>query len=131
MIDHMSISVSDYEKSRAFYLKALGPLGYTLVMELDKKDIPELPSPKVGGLGEGGKPDFWLAQVSPVTTPQHLAFRATSRAAVDAFYQAAVAAGAKDNGPPGVRPHYHEHYYGAFVIDINGHNLEAVCHTPG
>lgn len=129
MIDHMSIQVADYEKSRAFYLTALGPLGYVVVMELDQKQIPELPSEKVGGLGEGGKPDFWLSQGAP-TTPQHLAFRAANRAAVDAFYKAAIAAGAKDNGPPGVRPHYHPTYYGAFVIDLNGHNLEAVCHDP-
>lgn len=130
MIDHMSIQVADYEKSRTFYLQALGPLGYVVVMELDRKQIPQLPSEKVGGLGEGGKPDFWLSQASTPSTPQHLAFRAASRAAVDAFYAAAIAAGAKDNGPPGVRPHYHPNYYGAFVIDPNGHNLEAVCHDP-
>ncbi|HET8935118.1 MAG TPA: VOC family protein [Polyangiales bacterium] len=130
MIDHMSIQVTDYDKSKNFYLRALGPLGYTVVMELSREQIPQLPSPKVGGLGEGGKPDFWLSGSDKPTTPQHLAFRAENRAAVDAFYKAALAAGAKPNGEPGLRPQYHANYYGAFVIDLNGHNLEAVCHDP-
>ena len=129
MIDHLGVVVADYEKSRDFYLKALGPLGYTLVMELSRENIPHLPSPKVGGLGAKGKPDLWLSGGTP-TSRTHLAFLAPNRAAVDAFYKAAVAAGGQPNGEPGLRPHYHEHYYGAFVIDINGHNLEAVCHDP-
>lgn len=130
MIDHMGIQVTDYEKSKNFYLRALGPLGYVTVMELKREEIPDLPSPRICGLGEGGKPDFWLTGSNKPTTPQHLAFRADNRAAVDAFYKAALAAGAKPNGEPGVRPHYHPNYYGAFVIDLNGHNLEAVCHDP-
>lgn len=130
MIDHMSIQVKDYDKSQAFYLKALGPLGYSVIMELSREQIPQLPSPKVCGLGEKGKPDFWLSGGDTPTTPQHLAFRAENRAAVDAFFKAAIAAGAKSNGDPGVRAHYHPNYYGAFVIDLNGHNLEAVCHEP-
>ena len=130
MIDHMSIQVLDYDASKAFYLRALGPLGYSLQMELSRAEIPDLPSPKVGGLGEQGKPDFWLSGSTHPTTAQHLAFRAGTRAAVDAFYKAALAAGAKPNGEPGIRAHYHPNYYGAFVIDLNGHNLEAVCHDP-
>ena len=130
MIDHLGLNVKDYEKSKAFYLAALGPLGYELIMEMTREQIPELPSPKICGLGEGGKPDFWLAQIDPPHTSQHLAFRAKNRAAVDAFYRAAIAAGARDNGPPGIREVYHPNYYGAFVIDLDGHNLEAVCHDP-
>jgi catechol 2,3-dioxygenase-like lactoylglutathione lyase family enzyme len=131
MIDHMSIQVRDYEQSKSFYLQALGPLGYSCIMELSREQYAHLPSPKICGLGEQGKPDFWLSGADNPTTPQHLAFRAETRAAVDAFYKAAIAAGAKDNGGPGVRPHYHPAYYGAFVVDLNGHNLEAVCHAPG
>jgi catechol 2,3-dioxygenase-like lactoylglutathione lyase family enzyme len=129
MIDHMSIVVSDYEKSKAFYLQALGPLGYSVIMEFTRAQVPSLPSPAVCGLGEKGKPDFWLSGGTP-TSGQHLAFRAENRTAVDAFYKAALAAGAKPNGEPGIRQHYHPNYYGAFVIDLNGHNLEAVCHDP-
>ena len=128
MIDHISIQVADYDKARAFYAKALAPLGYKVMMEFTREQIPQLASPKVGGLGED-KPDFWLSEAPP-STPQHLAFRAKTRAQVDAFYKAAIAAGAQDNGPPGIREQYHPHYYGAFVIDIGGHNLEAVCHEP-
>jgi catechol 2,3-dioxygenase-like lactoylglutathione lyase family enzyme len=130
MIDHMSIQVTDYDKSKNFYLRALGPLGYAVVMELSREQIPDLPSPKICGLGEKGKPDFWLSGSDKPTSAQHLAFRADNRAAVDAFYKAALAGGAKPNGEPGLRPHYHPNYYGAFVIDLNGHNLEAVCHEP-
>jgi catechol 2,3-dioxygenase-like lactoylglutathione lyase family enzyme len=128
MIDHISIQVANYDDARAFYTKALGPLGYKVIMEFTREQVPHLGSPKVCGLGEG-KPDFWLSQATP-STPQHLAFRAKDRATVDAFYKAAIAAGAKDNGPPGIRKQYHPDYYGAFVIDIGGHNLEAVCHGP-
>lgn len=127
----MSIQVLDYEQSKAFYVKALGPLGYSVIIEIARDQVPELPAAAVCGLGEKQKPDFWLSGAESPTTPQHLAFRAESRALVDAFYKAALAAGAKPNGEPGLRPHYHPNYYGAFVIDINGHNLEAVCHVPG
>jgi catechol 2,3-dioxygenase-like lactoylglutathione lyase family enzyme len=130
MIDHMSIQVRNYDQSKDFYLRALGPLGYALVMELSREQIPSLRSPKVCGLGERGNPDFWLSASESPTTPQHLAFRAQTRAAVDAFYKAAIAAGAKCNGEPGLRPLYSPNYYGAFVTDLNGHNLEAVCREP-
>ena len=130
MIDHISLHVSDYARSKAFYLSALAPLGYALVQELDRESIPTLPSPHVCGLGAGGKPDLWLQTAAAAVVPTHIAIRAESRAHVDAFHAAALAAGGTDNGAPGVRPHYHPGYYGAFVLDPDGFNLEAVCHTP-
>jgi catechol 2,3-dioxygenase-like lactoylglutathione lyase family enzyme len=130
MIDHMSIQVGDYEKSKSFYSRALQPLGYSVIMEFSRDEHPHLTSPFVCGLGEKGKPDFWLSGTDKPTSGQHLAFRASSRVAVDAFYKAALEAGALPNGEPGIRAHYHPSYYGAFVIDLNGHNLEAVCHEP-
>jgi catechol 2,3-dioxygenase-like lactoylglutathione lyase family enzyme len=127
MIDHIGLTVRDYPASKAFYLKALEPLGIGIVMELTKE---ETGGYEGAGIGSGGKPYFWVSPGEP-KGPSHLAFSAETRAQVDAFYAAAMAAGAKDNGPPGLRPHYHPNYYGAFVIDPNGVNLEAVCHTPG
>jgi catechol 2,3-dioxygenase-like lactoylglutathione lyase family enzyme len=127
MIDHTGLQVSDPARSRAFYEKALAPLGYTVLREIP----PQFTGGKVVlGLGVPPTPDFWVAEGAPSTPRLHIAFRAGSRAAVDAFYAAALAAGGKDNGPPGPRPHYHEHYYGAFVLDPDGHNIEAVIHTP-
>lgn len=127
MIDHTGLAVSDPKKSREFYEKALAPLGYQVLMEI--------PTSVTGGkvvlgMGEPPKPDFWLQEGTPQTPRLHVAFRAPNRAAVDAFYAAALAAGGRDNGPPGPRPHYHAHYYGAFVLDPDGHNIEAVVHTP-
>ena len=124
MIDHTGLNVSDYQKSKVFYLAALAPLGYQVVMELPSSIVPD------GGLGLGvpPKPDFWVAGGKPNVPPLHVAFRAENRAQVDAFYKAALAAGGRDNGPPGPRPHYHANYYGAFVLDPDGHNIEAVCH---
>lgn len=119
MIDHVSLHVSDYGKSKLFFERALAPLGYTVIMEFGGS---------VAGLGAGGKPDFWIAQ-GEASTPVHVAFASPNRAAVDAFYQAAIAAGGRDNGAPGLRPEYHPNYYGAFVFDEDGNNIEAVCHT--
>ncbi len=127
MIDHLSLIVRDYATSKAFYAQALAPTGHARVVELPA--APGQPSPSVGFCHEDGS-DLWIRQGTPVTTPLHLAFRVGSRAAVDAFHAAALAAGGRDNGPPGLRPHYHPHYYGAFVRDPDGHNLEAVCHEP-
>jgi len=124
MIDHIGIPVRDFAKSKTFYLSALAPLGIGIVMEVDTEDGPAL------GMGAKGKPFFWLSR-APVGKALHLAFVAQSRTEVDAFHAAALHAGATDNGPPGVRAHYHPDYYGAFVIDPNGVNLEAVCHKPG
>lgn len=132
MIDHTGVSVSDFEKSKAWYETALAPIGYACVMQLPA----EASGPaKVAGFGETAtnKPDFWVTAVPgrPATNPpMHIAFRAESRAAVDAFYKAGLAAGGTDNGPPGIRAHYHPNYYGAFVRDPDGNNIEAVCHAP-
>ncbi len=128
MIDHTGLNVGDFGRSRAFYLGALAPLGYQLIMELP----PSLAPLGAMGLGVPPKPDFWVAGGKPQSPTLHIAFRAADRAQVDAFYQAALAAGGRDNGPPGMRPHYHPNYYGAFVLDPDGHNIEAVCHdAPG
>ena len=129
MIDHMGFPVSDYERAKAFYLKALTPLGYSIVMEVPG-DINPSGYP-AAGFGESGKPDFWIGAEGGLDKPLHIALVAKSRAAVDAFYKAAMEAGARDNGAPGLRPHYHANYYGAFVFDYDGHNIEAVCHAPG
>jgi catechol 2,3-dioxygenase-like lactoylglutathione lyase family enzyme len=117
-IDHITLDVRDYASSKQFYEQALKPLGYELVMEFGE----------AGGFGESGKPDFWVSQRGEPTTA-HIALLASDREAVDRFYEAAMAAGATDNGAPGLRPHYHENYYGAYVIDPDGNNIEAVCHT--
>ena len=119
MIDHMGILVTDLDASVAFYTRALAPLGYEVVLRL----------PQVVGFGVAGKPDFWIAGGKP-TDKLHVAFRASGRDRVRAFYEAALAAGGRDNGPPGIRQIYHPNYYGAFVHDPDGHNIEAVCHDP-
>lgn len=128
MIDHIGFPVSNYERAKAFYARALAPLGYTLVMEIDA-DKAESAYP-AAGFGANGKPDFWIGGEGGIDRPLHVAIVAKDRATVDAFYQAALAAGGRDNGSPGLRPHYHAHYYGAFVLDPDGHNIEAVCHAP-
>jgi catechol 2,3-dioxygenase-like lactoylglutathione lyase family enzyme len=126
MIDHVGIPVADYARSKAFYAKALAPLGYVLVMEVQQS---EEDSP-AAGFGAEGKPDFWIGGEGGLNRRIHIAIAAKDRAAVDAFYRAALVAGGKDNGAPGLRPHYHPNYYGAFVLDPDGHNIEAVCHAP-
>ena len=120
MIDHTGVGVSDIGKSKAFYRAALAPLGYAVLMEFED----------AAGLGVAPKPDFWIGTADAAIAPVHVAFAAASRKDVDAFYRAAIAAGGKDNGAPGLRPHYHANYYGAFVLDPDGHNVEAVCHGP-
>jgi catechol 2,3-dioxygenase-like lactoylglutathione lyase family enzyme len=120
MLDHIAITVSDYARSRAFYTDALAPLGYVLMMEHGISGA---------GFGRDGKPDFWI-QSGTASGPIHVALAAPDRATVDQFYSAAVTAGAQDNGAPGLRPEYHPTYYGAFVIDPDGNNLEACCHQP-
>jgi catechol 2,3-dioxygenase-like lactoylglutathione lyase family enzyme len=123
MIDHTGLIVSDLQRSRRFYEAALAPLGYAMLFEV--------PGGVGMGFGEPPKPDFWIGRGTPNQPPLHVAFRAKDRATVDAFYRAAIAAGGKDNGPPGPRPIYHPNYYGAFILDFDGHNIEAVCHSPG
>ena len=127
MLDHVGILVADWAKSKAFYDAAFAPLGITLLAQVPEQFTGGV---KVGGYGRT-KPDFWLTENSDPGPGRHYAISAGNRAEVDAFYSAAMAAGGKDNGGPGPRPHYHEHYYGAFVIDPDGNNIEAVCHAPG
>lgn len=121
MIDHTGVSVRDYKVSKAFYAQALAPIGYSVLMEI--------PNANVAGFGEAPKPDFWIHQGEPQQPRVHVAFRAADRKTVDAFHRAALAAGGRDNGAPGLRPHYHPNYYGAFVLDPDGHNVEVVCHA--
>ena len=120
MLDHVGIPVSDFERSKRFYAEALSLLGYELIME---------PSVYAVGFGLSGKPDFWIGQGEP-GHPVHVAFAADDRATVDALHEAAIAAGGRDNGGPGLRPHYHPSYYGAFVLDPYGNNVGSVCHRP-
>lgn len=126
MIDHVGFPVSDYVRSKAFYAEALAPLGYELVMELDAAHT-EARAP-AAGFGRSGKPDFWIGGEGGLNKPLHVALVAMDRASVDAFYAAALRAGGVDNGGPGLRPQYHASYYAAFVLDPDGHNIEAVCH---
>lgn len=120
MIDHTGINVSNFEKSKNFYAKALAPLGYQLLKEFNSF---------MGGFGIDEKPDFWIMQ-GEVNTPRiHIAFRAETREIVEGFYAVALEVGGRDNGAPGLRTHYHPSYYGAFVLDPDGHNIEAVCHV--
>ena len=120
MIDHLGFNVADFAKSRAFYSAALAPLGITIVGEGDKWAM----------MGRDGKRVFWFGAYGAPATGTHIAFAAATRAQVDAFHQAALAAGGRDNGHPGLRVQYHPNYYGAFVFDPDGHNIEAVCHSP-
>ncbi|WP_224369023.1 VOC family protein [Hyalangium versicolor] len=119
MLDHIMLRVKDYAESKRFYDEVLGTLGYRMVMEFEEG----------GGYGDT-KPYFWIGAAGDPHPRLHMAFAAKDHAAVDAFHAKALALGAKDDGAPGLRPHYHASYYGAFVIDPNGHNIEAVCHTP-
>jgi catechol 2,3-dioxygenase-like lactoylglutathione lyase family enzyme len=127
MLDHVGLSVTDYDKSKAFYERALAPLGYAVLMNVTAA---ESGSVDFCGFGVAPKPDFWIDGAGRPSPKLHVCFRADTRGAVDAFYAAAIKAGGRDNGEPGLRPHYHPNYYGAFVLDPDGHNVEAVCHTP-
>jgi len=128
MLDHIGFAVADLARSRKFYAKALAPLGYIPVMDLTAEQTGGYAGT---GFGPPNRPQFWIGNGEQPGSRVHVAFAARSRAEVDAFHAAALAAGGSDNGAPGLRPHYHENYYGAFVIDPDGHNVEAVCHTPG
>ena len=122
MFDHVKFGVSDYAASKAFFLKALEPLGVTVASEWPPNGV-ELSRPK-------GTASLCLFQTKEKAAHLHLAFTANSREQVEAFYRAALEAGGKDNGAPGLRPHYHANYYAAFVIGPDGHNIEVVCHEP-
>jgi catechol 2,3-dioxygenase-like lactoylglutathione lyase family enzyme len=127
MIAHVGILVSDIEKSKKFYIEALKLIGYQMVREYGV--TPTRPAASAG-FGEPPRPDLWIYQGTPSKTAVHIAFRVNTRMLVDAFYQAAIAAGGKDNGKPGIRPQYNPNYYGAFVFDPDGNNIEAVCREP-
>jgi catechol 2,3-dioxygenase-like lactoylglutathione lyase family enzyme len=121
MIDHVGYGVSDYGRSKAFYEQALAALGITLQMEVEQA---------AAGFGKDGKPFFWIEMERPAVQQVHVAFAADDRPTVDAFHRAALEAGGTDNGAPGVRAIYHPDYYGAYVLDPDGNNVEAVCHKP-
>ena len=127
MIDHLGFSVSKLAPSTEFYLKALAPLGISIIMQVSAE---QTGAGAAVGFGSAGKPFFWIGE-GRTASGMHVCFAAQTRAQVDAFYKAANDAGAKDNGKPGIRAHYHPNYYGAFVIDLNGVNIEACCHAPG
>jgi catechol 2,3-dioxygenase-like lactoylglutathione lyase family enzyme len=120
LLDHVHINVSDFEAAKSFYLAALEPLEVRALMEF----------PNTCGMGNRGKPDLWISERGEPTAPVHVAITSPDRSTVNAFYDAAIAAGGRDNGAPGMRPQYHENYYGAFVLDPDGNNIEAVCHLP-
>jgi catechol 2,3-dioxygenase-like lactoylglutathione lyase family enzyme len=124
MIDHSGITVSDYERSKSFYEEALAPLGASFLHSVPFEHSGGV---KVGGFGVDS-PCFWIDEGEAHKPPLHFAFKAKSREVVDNFYVAAIRAGGRDNGKPGLRTHYHDNYYGAFVLDPDGNNIEAVCH---
>ena len=118
MLDHVGLSVSDYARSKRFFEQALAPIGYAVAMEFGS----------VAGFG-AERPTFWIAQ-GEASGPIHVAFSSPDRKRVDDFHAAGLAAGGRDNGPPGLRSQYHPTYYGAFVLDPDGNNIEVVCHAP-
>lgn len=127
MLDHIGLAVSNLQTSRQFYVVALAPLAIGIVMEVTKEQTGKYAG---AGFGASNKASFWIGTGDHPSGPVHIAFKASTRAEVDAFYNAALSVGGRDNGAPGVRAHYHPNYYGAFVLDPDGNNIEAVCHTP-
>jgi catechol 2,3-dioxygenase-like lactoylglutathione lyase family enzyme len=128
MIDHIGFSVSDIERSKTFYVDALKPLGIGVVVEVSAE---QTGADAHAGFGKDNRAFFWIGAGAKPKGGTHLAFVAGTRAEVDSFYRAALAAGGKDNGAPGLRPHYYPNHYGAFVLDPDGNNVEAVCRQPG
>ena len=127
MLDHIGYRVRDIAVSQGFFQRALRPLGITELMSVSAE---QSGSATFCGFGANGKAFFWISDGKTPTETVHVAFAAATRAQVDGFYAAALGAGGRDNGAPGLRPHYHPNYYGAFVLDPDGNNIEAVCHTP-
>ena len=125
MLDHIGISVADFNRAKAFYEPLLAVLSINVIMEFPGEE-----GGGHAGFGKAGGPFFWIGEGRPPSGPIHIAFTADSRDEVDAFHRAGLAAGGSDNGAPGLRPHYHPDYYGAFLIDLDGNNVEAVCHKP-
>jgi catechol 2,3-dioxygenase-like lactoylglutathione lyase family enzyme len=127
MLDHIGFAVTDIDRAKAFYTAALAPLGIGVILEVTAEQSGNGASV---GLGSQGKPFFWIASGATRGGRLHVALTAADRATVDAFHKAALAAGGIDNGAPGIRAHYHPNYYGAFILDFDGNNIEAVCHLP-
>lgn len=123
IIDHIGFPVSDFERAKAFYVALFEPLGIKLLVDFSHEGNQH------AGFGDG-RPEFWIGIGKPAQSGMHVALVASSRAAVDAFYAAGLANGGTDNGAPGIRAHYHPDYYGAFIYDLDGNNVEAVCHAP-
>jgi catechol 2,3-dioxygenase-like lactoylglutathione lyase family enzyme len=130
MIDHLTTYATDFAKTKAFYEAVLPELGFTKQMEVAATWNQSWPAQRMCAFGPPQRPIFWVAESKAPATPRHTAFKAANRAAVKAFYAAALKAGGKDNGPPGPRTEYHPTYFGAFVLDPDGNNIEAVCHKP-
>jgi catechol 2,3-dioxygenase-like lactoylglutathione lyase family enzyme len=130
VIDHISTYATDFAASKRFYEAALGPLGSVVVSEMVTTWDADFPTRRACAFGPAGRPVFWVIEVRDPVGPRHVAFTAADHASVDAFHKAALASGGGDNGAPGPRPIYHEHYYGAFALDPDGNNVEAVCHAP-
>lgn len=130
MIDHMSTYATDFERTKNFYVAALAPLGCALQVEEIFEEDEDLPGRRACAFGPEGRYVFWIVEVRESSTPRHVAFAAGDRDAVAAFHEAGLSAGGEDLGAPGLRPVYHEHYFGAFLADPDGNNVEAVCHQP-
>jgi catechol 2,3-dioxygenase-like lactoylglutathione lyase family enzyme len=125
MMDHVGLAVADFKRSKSFFVNALAPLDITLIMEVTAE---QTGGDAHAGFGAERKAFFWIGNGKKPTSGVHVAFAAKSRSQVDAFHQAAMTAGGRDNGPPGLRPQYHPNYYGAFILDADGNNIEGVCH---
>lgn len=130
MIDHVSTYATDFAPTKAFYQAVLAELGYSVQTEMTFDEDPDLPGRRACAFGPAGKSPFWVIEVLEVATPRHIAFVAPDRGSVAEFHRAGLAAGGRDNGLPGLRPIYHPDYYGAFLTDPDGNNVEAVCHSP-
>ena len=130
MIDHLGTYATDFQATKEFYRAVFEPLGYSIQMELVTEWDESFPTRRMCAFGPSGKPTFWIIETREPYTPRHIAFTADSRAMVTSFYEVGISAGGIDNGQPGVRPIYHEHYFGAFLLDPDGNNIEAVCHAP-
>ena len=124
MLDHVGLAVTDFERSKSFFIEALAPLEMALLMEVTAD---QTGGDAHAGFGVDGRPFFWIGNGKRPVGALHVAFTAASRSQVDAFYQAALRAGGRDDGGPGLRPHYHPNHYAAFILDPDGNNIEAVC----
>ncbi len=130
MIDHLSTYATDFESTKAFYVAVLGELGYSLQADMAFDEDRELPGRRACAFGPEGRTVFWVVEVRESSSPRHVAFAAVDRESVAAFHEAGLSAGGEDFGAPGPRPIYHENYFGAFLTDPDGNNVEAVCHSP-